>query len=163
LAGDAAYNALDFSKASDAYQRALAHVSAGNQGVQWAALQWDLATLKPRRILSISTEEVVYQSKDTRTKSFVEKRCTPEQFVTLVAQHVQERYRHSMRYFALLAPTVKAGTAATLFALSNSTRRAKPRRQSWAASVQKRFGKDPLKDSQGNRMRWVGSLRAKDV
>jgi tetratricopeptide (TPR) repeat protein len=39
LAGDAAYNALDFAKASDAYQRALAHVPQNEQGVQWAELQ----------------------------------------------------------------------------------------------------------------------------
>ena len=114
--------------------------------------------ISQRRILSISAEKVVYQSKDTRTKSLVENRCSPEQFMTLLAQHVPGRYRHSMRYFGLLAPTVKGRIAAAVFALSNSTRRARPKRQSWAASIQKHFGKDPLKDSQGNRMRWVASL-----
>jgi tetratricopeptide (TPR) repeat protein len=39
LAGDAAYNALDFAKASDAYQRALARVSQDGQGAQWAGFQ----------------------------------------------------------------------------------------------------------------------------
>jgi Putative transposase/Transposase zinc-binding domain len=114
--------------------------------------------ISQRRILSISAEEVVYQSKDTRTKSFIEKRCTPEQFVDLIAQHVPGHYRHSMRYFGLLAPTVKARIGITVFALSNSTRRSKPKRQSWTASVQKHFGRDPLRDANGLRMRWIGSL-----
>jgi Putative transposase len=102
--------------------------------------------ISQRRILSISAEEVVYQSKDTRTKNFVEKRCTPEQFVDLIAQHVPGHYRHSMRYFGVLAPTVKGRIGITVFALSNSTRRSKPKQQSWAASVLKHFGRDPLRD-----------------
>jgi hypothetical protein len=118
--------------------------------------------ISQRRILSISAEEVIYQSKDTRTKSFVENRSTPEEFVDLIAQHVPGRYRHSMRYFGLLAPTVKAATGAVVFALSNSPRLAKPKRQSWAASLQKHFGRDPLKDAKGHRMRWIGSLPAAD-
>ena len=119
--------------------------------------------ISQRRILSISAEEVVYQSKDTRTKSFIEKRCTPEQFVDLIAQHVPGDYRHSMRYFGLLAPTVKGRIGITVFALSNSTRRSKPKRQSWAASVQKHFGRDPLRDANGQQMRWIGSLPPKDM
>ena len=82
-------------------------------------------------------------------------------FVALVAQHVPGHYRHSMRYFGLLAPTVKGLIAPAVFALSNSTRRPKPKRQSWAASVQKHFGRDPLKDANGQRMRWIGSLPPK--
>jgi hypothetical protein len=119
--------------------------------------------ISQRRIISISAGEVVYQSKDTRTKSFVENRCTPGHFVDLIAQHVPGHYRHSMRYFGLLAPTVKAATGAVVFALSNSPRRAKPKRQFWAASLQKHFGRDPLRDAKGQRMRWIGSLAAKDV
>jgi hypothetical protein len=119
--------------------------------------------ISQRRILSISPVEVIYQSKDTRTKSFVETCCTPEQFVTLVAQHVADRYKHSMRYFGLLAPSVKGKIGITVFALSDSTRHSKPKRQSWAASVLKQFGKDPLRDANGQQMRWIGSLTAKDV
>ena len=42
LAGDAAYNALDFSRASDAYRRALTNVHQDGQGEQWAELQLQL-------------------------------------------------------------------------------------------------------------------------
>ena len=124
--------------------------------------KWRGLPISQRRILSISTEEVVYQSKDTRTKSFVENRCTLGYFVDLIAQHVPGHHRHSICYFGLLAPTVKAATGAVVFALSNSPRRAKPKRQSWAASLQKHFGRDPLKDAKGQRMRWIGSLPAAD-
>jgi hypothetical protein len=99
--------------------------------------KWRGLPISQRRILSISTEEVVYQSKDTRTKSFVENRCTLGYFVDLIAQHVPGHHRHSPR-------------------------RAKPKRQSWAASLQKHFGRDPLKDAKGQRMRWIGSLPAAD-
>jgi hypothetical protein len=119
--------------------------------------------ISQRRILSLSAGEVIYQSKDTRTKTLVENRCTPEQFVRLVAQHVPDRYRHSMRYFGLLAPSVKGRIGITVFALSNSTRRSKPKRQSWAVSVLKHFGRDPLRDANGQLMRWIGSLPPKDV
>jgi hypothetical protein len=119
--------------------------------------------ISQRRILSVSADEVVYQSKDTRTKTFVENRCTPGHFLDLIAQHVPGHYRHSMRYFGLLAPTVKSATGAVVFALSNSPRRAKPKRQSWAASLQKHFGRDPLTDAKGQSMRWIGSLPAKDL
>lgn len=87
-------------------------------------------SISQRRILSISAEEVVYESKDTLTKSLIERRCTPEQFVDLIVQHVPGQYRHSMRYFGLRAPTVKGRIGITVFALSNSTRRSKPKRQS---------------------------------
>jgi tetratricopeptide (TPR) repeat protein len=42
LAGDAAYNALDFAKASDAYKRALAHFSQDGREAQWADLHSQL-------------------------------------------------------------------------------------------------------------------------
>jgi tetratricopeptide (TPR) repeat protein len=42
LAGDAAYGALDFSKASIAYERALSHASRDGEGTQWADLQLKL-------------------------------------------------------------------------------------------------------------------------
>ncbi len=54
-----------------------------------------------KRILQVSEQEVVYQVKDTRTKTWVEVRCPPAELVALLSQHVLDRYRHSMRYFGL--------------------------------------------------------------
>jgi hypothetical protein len=52
--------------------------------------------------------EVVYQSKDTRTKAPLEARRTPAEFVAILSQHVLDRYQHSMRHFGLLAPRTKS-------------------------------------------------------
>ena len=66
-----------------------------------------------------------------------------------------DRYRHTVRYFGLLAPRVKCQTHDTVFALVNQERRGKPRRLQWSTSLQKCFGVDPLVDRNGQRMRWV--------
>ncbi len=66
-----------------------------------------------------------------------------------------DRYRHTVRYFGLLAPRVKCQTHDTVFALVGQERRGKPRRLRWSTSLQKCFGVDPLVDRNGQRMRWV--------
>jgi Putative transposase len=60
--------------------------------------------ISQKRILEVTSQEVVYQSKDTRTNTLLEARCTLEQFVAMLSQHVLDRYQHSMRYFGLLSP-----------------------------------------------------------
>jgi hypothetical protein len=64
--------------------------------------------ISQRRILEVTPDQVVYQSKDTRTQTFVEARRKPEDLVAMLSVHVLERYQHSMRYFGLLAPRTKA-------------------------------------------------------
>ena len=86
-------------------------------------------------------------------------RYTAADFLTTLADHVPDRYRHNIRYFGLLAPRTKAHTYDTVFALLGQTRRGKPRRLSWAASLKKSFGVDPLLDSRGERMRRIGRLK----
>jgi hypothetical protein len=114
--------------------------------------------ISQRRILKVSTAEVVYQSKDTRTKSLQETHCTPRQFVALLSQHVPDHYRHSMRYFGLLAPRSKRATSAALFLLLGQNQHSRPRRLSWRNSLRRDFGVDPLLDSQGQLMHWVRRL-----
>ena len=72
-----------------------------------------------------------------------------------VADHVPDRYRHTVRYFGLLAPRVKCQTHDTVFALAGQERPRKPRRLRWSTSLQKCFGVDPLVDRNGQRMRWA--------
>lgn len=112
--------------------------------------------ISQKRILKVTAEEVVYQSKDTRTKTLLETSCAPAEFVAMLSQHVLDRYRHSMRYFGLLAPRTKRQTSAAVFALLNQQPRPKPPRERWADAMKKHFGVDPLIDASGNRMRWVG-------
>ena len=116
-----------------------------------------------RRILSVSPEEVVYESKVTRTKTHAVERCTPSEFVEKLAQHIPDRYRHSMRYFGLLAPRAKATTSNAVFSLLSQQKRLKPKREWWADSLRRRFGTDPLTDTKGCRMHWVSSRKPTHV
>ena len=79
-------------------------------------------------------------TKDTRTKQSVETTYTPAEFLAPLADHVPDRYRHTVRYFGLLAPRVKCQTHDTVFALVGQERRGKPRRLRWSTSLQKCFG-----------------------
>jgi Putative transposase/Transposase zinc-binding domain len=112
--------------------------------------------ISEKRILKATKNEILYQVKDTRTKTLAEVRSTPREFVGLLSQHVPDRYEHSMRYFGLLAPRTKRLSSALVFGLLGQRPRPKPRRQGWADSLKKRFGVDPLVDEFGDRMLWVG-------
>ena len=111
------------------------------------------------RFQRIDREEVHFLTQDTRTKRRVMTRYTAADFLTTLADHVPDRYRHNIRYFGLLAPRTKARTHDTVFALLGQARRGKPQRLSWAASLKKSFGVDPLLDSRGERMRRIGRLK----
>jgi len=97
-------------------------------------------------------------TKDTRTQRTVETTYTPAEFLTTLADHIPDRYRHNIRYFGLLAPRVKGRTHDVVFTLLGQERLGKPRRLRWAASMKKSFGVDPLLDREGQRMRWTRRL-----
>ena len=111
------------------------------------------------RFRTINRQEIRFVTKDTRSKRTVETTYTPAEFLSTLAHHVPDRYRHNVRYFGLLAPRVKSQTHDAVFALLGQERLGKPRRLRWATSMQKCFGVDPLVDRDGQRMRW-GSSRA---
>jgi len=115
--------------------------------------------LAQRRIVEMTDREVRFWTKDTRTKQVVVTRCSLQGFVAMLADHVPDRYRHAVRYFGLLSPGLKPHTSAALFMLVGQVRRTRPRRLSWANSLQKYFGVSPLVDSEGRPMRWAGRLR----
>ena len=107
------------------------------------------------RVRAISRQEIRFATTDTRTKRPGETTYTPAEFLTTLADHIPDRYRHNIRYFGLLAPRVKGHTHDAVFALLGQARLGKPRRLRWAASLQKSFGVDPLLDRAGQRMRWA--------
>jgi hypothetical protein len=119
--------------------------------------------ISQKRIFCVARERVVYQSKDTRTKTVIESSCTPAAFVALLSQHVPDRYQHSMRYFGLLAPRTKRTTSADVFLLLGQEQRPRPRRLSWRSSLLRDFQVDPLRDNQGQIMRWVRRLAPASV
>ena len=107
-------------------------------------------------ILKITDQEVRFSAKDTRAKRKVELVWPKEKFVATLGEHVPDRYRHAMRYFGRLAPRSKRRMSAALFALLKQKRRPRPARLSWADSLGRDFGVNPLVDSRGQRMLWVG-------
>jgi hypothetical protein len=108
------------------------------------------------RLTRLGDHEVEYLAKDTKNRQFVPKRYTNEEFVNILMQHVPEHGRHAMRYFGLLSPRSKARVWAGVFVLLNQRKRPHPPRLSWRWLRLKTFGTDPLQDSLGRPMRWVG-------
>jgi hypothetical protein len=111
-----------------------------------------------RRFAEISEDSVEFWTKDLRQKRVVTKRCAVADFVALLAEHVLDHYRHAIRYFGLLAPRSKHRTFSALFVLLGQQQRTRPCRLSWATSLRKTFGVDPLLDYRGQRMNWVRRL-----
>ena len=66
LAGDAAYNALEFAKASDAFQKAIAHVRPDGQGEQWADLQLRLGNAEAALVSRSEGTEISAHEKSAR-------------------------------------------------------------------------------------------------
>ncbi|MFZ3210829.1 MAG: transposase [Terriglobales bacterium] len=110
------------------------------------------------RFAEITDREVQFRRKDLKQKRQVITWYSIEEFVATLAEHVLDRYRHAIRYFWLLAPGSKRRTSAALFALLGQEKRRRPQRLSWANSLRKHFGVDPLVDSGGQPMHWVGRL-----
>jgi Putative transposase/Transposase zinc-binding domain len=107
------------------------------------------------RLLGVTDQEVEFVAKDTKAKRLVPTRCEIAEFVRRLAPHVQDKYRHAIRYFGLLAPRTRGQTQAALFALLGQRRPPRPQRLSWRESLRKYFGVDPLIDSHGQTMRLV--------
>jgi hypothetical protein len=112
------------------------------------------------RLTRMGDHQVEYLAKDTRTKQFVRKRYTTEEFVSILIQHVPDRGRHAMRYFGLLAPRSKARTWAAVFMVLKQKQRPHPPRLAWRWLRLKTFGVDPLVDSLRQPMHRVGRLEA---
>lgn len=110
------------------------------------------------RFEEITHEAVRFSLKDKRLKMRVSVEYSPADFVSLLAEHVPDRYRHAVRHFGLLAPRSKSQTAKAILLLLHQHERPRPRRLGWAYSIRRDFGNDPLVDSHGQRMRWAGRL-----
>jgi hypothetical protein len=108
------------------------------------------------RLKRETEESVQYVAKDTRNNRLVSMRFSNEKLIHILKQQVPDRGRHNMRYFGLLAPRAKARTWAAVFLLLKQKQRPHPPRLSWRWLRLKTFGTDPLQDSLGRPMHWVG-------
>jgi hypothetical protein len=111
------------------------------------------------RFTKVTDLEVEFLTKDLKKRCVVTTRYSIMEFIDALAAHVQDRYRHAMRYFGLLAPRTKHTTSSAVFALLGQTRRPRPQRLDWANSLRKYFQVDPLVDSHGQPMHWVRRIK----
>jgi hypothetical protein len=139
------------------------NIFVGRRGSKAYRLQHDgryvrRPPIAQHRLTRIGNHDVEYLAKDTRNNKFVVKRYRNEEFVDTLIQHVPARGRHAMRYFGLLSPRSKARLWAAIFVLLGQQQRRHPPRTSWRWLRLKTFGIDPLQDSFGRSMHWVGRL-----
>jgi hypothetical protein len=99
---------------------------------------------------------VKFLTKDTATKETVLDELPKEKFIQILADHVPDKYVHSVRYYGLLAPRSRSRIFAIMLKLLGQTRRPRPRRLSWAEMIMKYFGKNPLIDKNGKLMKYIG-------
>ena len=111
-----------------------------------------------RRITRIEKGTITFWAKDKKRRRLVDVQYPVEEFIDSWIQHIPQRYQHSMRYFGLFAPRAVSQTMAAIFAAVGQMRRPRPKRRTWAASIKKDFGWDPLLDRHGQRMRWARRL-----
>jgi hypothetical protein len=110
------------------------------------------------RFEEVTDATVRFSFKDKKLKMRVSAEYSPADFVALLAEHVPDRYRHAVRYFGLLSPRSKRWATTAIFLLLGQQKRPRPRRLGFAYSIRREFGNDPLIDSRGEPMNWVGRL-----
>jgi len=110
------------------------------------------------RITFIGERSVRFWRKDKKQRRRVYVTCSLEEFIDRWAQHVPERYQHTVRSFGLFAPRPLSQTSDAIFVLLGQKQRLRPKPRPWAVSLKRDFGRDPLLDSTGKRMRWIGRL-----
>lgn len=137
----------------------IGEIASKSHFLRYAARYIRRPPLASWRLLEVTPQEVVFVAKDTKTKSLVPKRLPIEDFLRLLAQHVQDSYRHSVRYFGLLAPRARGRMNAPLFVLLGQCMTPRPQRLSWQDSLRNCFGVDPLIDRHGQTMHLVRSER----
>ena len=141
----------------------MARFQSKGQFLRYAGRYVRRPPIAQRRFLKITDQEVEFWTKDLRLKRKVVTHYSKDQFVALLAEHVPDRYRHAIRHFGLLAPRSRGRTMAAVFALLGQEKRPRPKRLRWRDSLRKYFKVDPLIDSTGQFMHWVGRIKPQAV
>ena len=152
----AAFKALLVSQYERWWNIDIHHFTSKEHFLRYAGRYARRPPIAQRRFVRITDKEVWFWTIDLRKKRKVIDRYSIDEFVVLLAEHVHDRYRHAIRYFGLLAPGTKRKTSDALFLMLKQKKRLRPKRLCWRASIRKDFGRDPLLDSAGQTMRWVG-------
>jgi Putative transposase len=116
-----------------------------------------------RRITWIGKRTVRFWYKDKKLHRRVDVELSLEDFVDRWAQHIPERHQHAVRGFALFSPRSLSQTSAAIFAILGQERKPRPKPRPWADSLKRDFGRDPLLDRVGKRMRWTGRMKPQTI
>jgi hypothetical protein len=114
-----------------------------------------------RRITWVVHRTVRFWYKDKKLRRRVYVQCSLEEFINRWAQHIPEFYQHAVRSFGQFAPRALSQTSAAIFAILGQERKPRPKPRCWADSIKRDFGRDPLLDHAGKRMKWSRRIRAK--
>lgn len=131
-------------------------LTSRNHFLRYAARYIRRPPIAQHRFEEIDESVVKFWTKDTKLNKLVLDVLPMEDFVKTLAEHVLDRYQHAIRYFGLLAPRSRGRFFGVVFALLGQKRRPHPQRLSWAESIKRYFGINPLLDSRGQPMRRVG-------
>jgi hypothetical protein len=116
-----------------------------------------------RRITWIGRQTVRFWYNDKKLRRRVYVQSSLEEFIDRWAQHIPESYQHAVRSFGLFAPRTLGRTSAAVFAILRQQRKPRPKPRRWADSIKRDFGRDPLLDHTGKRMKWVRRIMAKSI
>jgi putative transposase len=109
------------------------------------------------RLTRIDDCHVQYLVKDTKNRRLTPVIYSNEDFVRLLIPHVNDRYCNSMRYFGLLAPRSKM-LLTQVFSVLKQQQRPRPMRLSYAESIHRTFGQNPLIGLDGQPLLRVGHI-----
>jgi hypothetical protein len=102
---------------------------------------------------------IAFETYDKTMQETIIVEMSGHEFISRLGAQVPDRYRHAVRHFGLLAPRARCGLYDVFFKLLGQMRRPRPPRLGWAERIWTTFGRDPLLDSQGQRMYRSGRLK----
>jgi hypothetical protein len=103
------------------------------------------------RLIRFDDATVEFLTKDRKTKLV----SSMSVFMSNLAEHVPDHYRHSVRCFGLWSPAGKHQTSSSLFFSLGQLKPIPSKPLKWHESIRKYFGRDPLVDEQGKELFWV--------
>jgi hypothetical protein len=136
----------------------VAHFKTKWQFLRYAGRYIRRPPIAQHRFERIGDGVVQFWRKDLKQKEQVLTQYPVEEFISLLADHVHDRYRHAVRYFGLLAPYAKRETSSAVFALLGRRKLPRPRRLSWRYALRAQFRVDPLVDAKGQELYWIRRL-----
>ncbi len=113
------------------------------------------------RITALDARTVTFWYKDKKLHRRVYVKYTLEQFVERWGQHIPERYEHAVHGFGLFGPRAVGKISVAVLGLLNQEPRPRPKPRRWADSIKRDYGRDPLLDDTGKRMRWARRIAPK--